>query len=190
MRLKSITLIFLYILFSSTLVFAQSNESEIVIYRDKNFPYSVWHPKSWVNSPISNPYTRFKIISMNGEGNADFNINIVPSDNPKATAQGYVNYMLKHPEYVDKLIDKSVPGAKIIDRGKTYLSNHEAFYILSEGLYRYLSTQYHMKIYQISTYIDEYSYTLTFRCPVNEFDSYIDTFNYMARSFVVVPNPY
>ena len=189
MKIKLCIFAILFTFIFSIHNFSYSDTTDIIVYQDKSFPFSVWHHKSWVNAQTSNPMTKFKVVSMNGEGSADFNINVVPDKkNSKKTAKGMVQYMVSNPQYIESLLKKAIPDVKLIDIGKTYLSNHDAYYTLAEGTYNYATgNTYFCSIYQISTYIDNTAYILTFRCPVKEFESYIETFKSMASSFVVTP---
>lgn len=188
--MRKIILLTLFVFALSVSTFGQLKDGSdnLSVYRDEKFPFSVFYPKDWAQTEPSHPQTRFKITSEMGIGLSDFSVIVTsPKENSDLSSSDFANGLAKRPEIVVALIKMSLPDAKLIASGKTYLSNKEAFFIKSSGTFRNFDESFDLIIYQILLAYEGNSYTLTFRALKEEFDEYFPAFKRMASTFVVRP---
>lgn len=166
----------------------QPAESDYAVYRDSKFPFTLFYAKDWTQLQPSHALTRFKIAKEDGVYMTDFTINANFADSVKnVTPESYVKGFIDDPQLIDAMVKQANSTAKVVSRGRTYLSNREAFFVKSVGTYRILDEAYNISVYQIMTIYEGNIYTLTFRSLTDEFEENLPIFRFIASSFVIRP---
>lgn len=170
------------------LVTAQQPASDYLVYRDSQFPFSLFYPKDWTQLTPTHAATRFKIAKEDGLYFTDFNINARYVESTKTvTPERYVQGFIDNPQLIDEMVKQGLAGARVLSRGKIYVSNRDAYYVKSRGTYRSFDEEHDMTVYQILTIFEGNIYTLTFRAKTEEFDDNFPIFKFIASSFVIRP---
>lgn len=159
------------------------------IYRDEKYSFSVRYPSDWVIVPAVGVHSRFKIASDEGLGLATFSIVIIsPPELKNMTSAEFANGLAKSPHIINATIETGLPGAKLISKGKTFLSNREAFFVKYAGTYRSLDNSQDITVYQIITVFQGKSITLSCGGQTALFERlYQETCKEIASSFVLMP---
>lgn len=178
----------LMLLLTGILFAQQKIESDYAVYRDDKFPFSLFYPKDWTQLQPTHALTRFKIAKEDGIYMTDFNINANYVESTKnLTPESYVKGLIDNPQLIDAMVKQANPTAKVVARGRTYISNREAYFSKSEGTYRVFDETYQITVYQIMTMLEGNVYTLTFRSLTAEFEENFPIFKGIASSFVIRP---
>jgi hypothetical protein len=192
MKLQTPLFAVVLILLSSTFLWGQQiKTSEYKVYRDPSLPFSLFYPNDWKQVEPSYAQTRFKAVSSLGRGLSDFSINTnYIKELEKLTPEAYVKFIEANPEVLTKIATTAIPNAKIISKGKTYISNREAYFARYEGTYKNLDNEYFLMFYQIFVLFEGNLYTLTFRSPKENFEDELPTFKFIASSMVLRPTKF
>jgi len=166
----------------------QLNYQEDTAYRDDKFPFSMFYPKDWIKVTPSHTQTRLKVVSTEGQGYTDFNINVIYVKALETTSPAnHVKFLVSRPDLINSMIKTGNPNARVLSRGATYLNNRDSFFIKSEGTFRNLDEAVDMVLYQLISLYEGNVYTLTFRAAKEDFDKDFPTFKAMAASFTIRP---
>lgn len=173
----------------TSVVFAQQKmDSDYSVYRDDKFPFSLFYPKDWTQLEPTHAQTRFKVAKEDGIYFTDFNINARYVETTKSvTPKSYVEGFIANPALIDAMVKTGNPTARVTSQGKTYVSNREAYFVKSQGMYRILDEEFEITAYQILAIYEGNLYTLTFRSLTKEFDENFPIFKVIASSFVIRP---
>jgi hypothetical protein len=133
-------------------------DNDYLVYQDKGYLFSASYPKSWTNVPISHPQTRFKVRSENGFD--DYSVNVVPSGSTMMPRE-FVEAMDK----MDPLqsIRPYFPDAVLVSKGKSHLSNQDAFFFVYKGIFKNAGIEIRITVMQWQTIKHGNVYTLTCR---------------------------
>jgi len=186
---RALVFLIMFCFASHSFAHQPTQQSNLIIYRDQQFPFTVYYPKTWIRVDPTNPTTRFKAESSdNGDVVADFNV--VVSYNQKLESMSpseFVESSSKNSQSLMQAMRRVFPDARLINEGKTYISNRQAYYRLTEATYRYLDTEMPMSILQINALFEGNTYTLTFRCPPERYEEFLPTFETIAATFTIRP---
>lgn len=187
-KMKVLVAILLGLLLCGISLAQQPAESDYTVYRDGKYPFSLFYPKDWTQLQATHALTRFKAAKEDGIYMTDFNINVNYVEATKnVTPESYVKGFIDNPQLIDAMVKQANPTAKVVSRGRTYVSNREAYFSKSEGTYRVLDEAYKITVYQIMTISEGNIYTLTFRSLTDEFEENFPIFKFIAASFVIRP---
>ena len=103
------------------------------------------------------------------------------------SASEYAESGRKLSERMVQTLRQAIPDIRLVDHGITHLSNRQAYYLLSEGTYKYLNFEIPMRIFQIHALYEGNTYALTFRCPIEKYDELSPVFELMAATFTIRP---
>ena len=78
-----------------------------------------------------------------------------------------------------------IPDATVIKSDKTFLSNQDAFYMIIKSTFRSFETEVSMKMLQIQTIKNGYSYTVTCRARQDRFDEMLPFFQVITSGFLI-----
>lgn len=186
---RMLLLLFLFLTVAQISVFSQQmNYTEDTVYRDDKYPFSIFYPRDWMKVAPSHAQTRLKVVSIDGKGYTDFNINVLYVKNlEKTSSSDHVKLLINSPKLIDAMVKTGNPNARILSSGATYLNNREAFYVKAQGVVRSLDDEVDMIFYQIFSLYEGNVYTLTFRAAKEDFDRDLPTFKAMIASFAVRP---
>lgn len=185
--MKLLFSIFVMIVVSATSSPAQSADTA---YRDSVYPFSVTFPPSWKKSVSSRPEIRVEVISDYGKGLANFAVAVTPvKGGEKATATQFVRLFLEgRPEVIEAITNATYRNAKVLSKGRTFLANQDAFYIIFEGEYKALDETFEMKSYLIETLFEGSVYAITFTTSKEDFERSLPVFKEIATSFGLIPS--
>jgi hypothetical protein len=161
-------------------------DNDFSVYRDGRYLFSAWYPKTWTTVPISHPQTRFKVRSENGFD--DYSINVTsPASTKNMTPKEFVE-MMNGSDPIE-LLRPYFPDAVLLNKGKSYLSNQDAFFYIYKGTFKAVGAETPVTIMQWQTIKYGYLYTLTCRAETERFESMLPVFQKILYGFVFQVNP-
>lgn len=156
-------------------------DGDFLVHRDNRYLFSAHYPKTWRTVPISNPQTCFKVRSENGFD--DYSISVVSSDSFKSmTPREFVEMMNK----TDPLesLRAYLPDAVLLRKGKSYLSNQDAFFFVYKGVFKSAGLEVPVTVMQWQTIKHGNLYTLTCRAETERFETMFPVFQTILYGFV------
>ena len=78
-----------------------------------------------------------------------------------------------------------ISDATVIESGKTYLSNQEAFYTITKYTFRSFGIEVPMKMLQIQTLKNGYIYTVACRTSQERYDEMLPSFQAIIAGFLI-----
>lgn len=160
----------------------QSAESDYHLFVSNENNFSVQYPKSWNRASVIHPQTVIRVESPVGD---DFNVTAVKNlDLQDMTPDEYATLMHDNAEaLVTNLLAQQYPDAKLINKGKTTLSQQPAMYYVADFTLSAAGTKITLRTLAITTKYRDKQYTLTFRTPVQFFPEYEPVIQFIALSF-------
>ena len=166
--------------------FAQNRDT---VFNDPVYPFSLSFPQSWKSTGRSDSQIRLEVISDYGNGLANFVVAVSPAKgSEKVPASTFVKLMLDdRPDLLQVIVDGAVRNGKIVEKGRTYLANKDALYVIYEGEYRTPSDTFFVKTYFIETLFEGNVYAITFTTSKEGFPRSHETFKDIASNFGLIP---
>jgi hypothetical protein len=91
------------------------------------------------------------------------------------------------PEILQEAMKNVLPNATIIQSGKTFLSNQEAFFAITKFTSRNLDVEVPMKLFSIQSVRDGYFYTFSCGASSDRFDEMFPIFQLISAGFSLRP---
>ena len=160
------------------------SKNDFTVYRDDTNKFIFQYPKTWSSVSTIHEGTKIKVVNENGFGDCDCGVNVhfdesINNISPKEFAASM------SPQALEKAMRSSIPDATIIDSGKTYLSNQEAFYTISKYTFHSFGIEIPMKMIQIQTVKDRYVYTVACRTSIDRFNEMLPAFQMIFAGFLI-----
>lgn len=160
---------------------ATLEDNNYQMYRDSRYLFSAWYPKTWANVPISHPQTRLKVRSENGFD--DYSISVGSSEAFKNLTPKEFVEMMNETDPLESL-RPYLPDAVLLSKGKSYLSNQEAFFFVYKGTFKAVGVEIPVTIMQWQTIKYGNVYTLTCRAETERFETMLPAFHKILFGFV------
>lgn len=156
-------------------------DNDFLVYQDSTYLFSAWYPKTWTHVPITHPQTRFKVRSENGFD--DYSIVVVGSEIFKnMTPKEFVEIMMNQTDPLE-LLRPYLPDAVLLKKGKSYLSNQEAFFFTYKSVFKTAGVEIPVTVMQWATIKYGNVYTLTFRAKPERFEIMLPVFQRILFGF-------
>lgn len=172
------------VLISFSTVIAQPVKKDVKVYRDKKYMFMLQYPSTWAVEPATHENTKFRLVSNNGSGQDDFIVNVQYIEAIKNVSTKEAVASINPQDLVNGLRN-TMPDIKLINGGKSYLSQLEAVFYVAEFTYRTFGVEVPMKMLQIQTIKKGYVYVLGFRCPSERFNDMFPIFQNIAAGFII-----
>lgn len=169
-----------------------SQPTDLNVYHDDKFPFTIAYPKDWDSRTATNPATRLSLIHRKPEGNLSAGFNIVAAFSPELKNQTSAQQKDGINEYLDSGVEevKAIsPDIKMVQRGETKLSGQAAYYIVVDRQIKQGAEVKVIRLLQIRTVHAGNGYDLTFSCEADNFDSVLPVFKLIASSFKIRSSP-
>ena len=135
MNMRKATLVKYIFIFSFFFTNADAvTNNDFLTYRNNEFNFSFWYPKSWRSVPTTNAETKIKVASNMGNGVDDCNVVAIKRDIFKNMSSK--EYLSIAQNGFPGVLRKQFPDIQFIESGVTTLSNKDAYYIVSEATYK------------------------------------------------------
>lgn len=186
--MKFIVLFYTIIAIVITSVNAEAGtKKKLITYRNNEYKFVFQYPSTWTQTPSTHAGTKIKIQHNNGDDGEDCMINIQPAK----TAQD----RLPPKQFVDSMsassyeqaMKKTFPDAKVIEAGKSTISNQDAFYSTLKFTFKTMGIEIPMKMMQLSTSRNNNVYILACRAPADIFDKNIIAYKLVLTGFTFMP---
>lgn len=163
------------------------NSKDTIVFRDNESNFIFQYPSDWAQVPSTHTRTKIKVVSDHGNGTVDCAVNVqydkkLVGVKPKEFIRTASNVA----KYQERL-RKSLPDAKVVDSGKTYISNQEAFYTITEYTFRSVGIDLPVKMITVQTAKKGHVYTLSCRSESDEFDEIMPMFQIILSGFLIKP---
>ena len=164
--------------------------NDFTTYRDKDFNFSFWYPKSWKPVTTSFNETKIKVVSQSGEGIDDCNVVAIKRDMfrnypPK-------DYLRDAENGFPKNLRSQFPDIQFIKSGVTSLSNREAYYTITEATVKSYNISRRTKFLTVVTLDSNKNngtqYIVTCRTTPERFDLMHPIFINIMSGFIIKPN--
>lgn len=158
--------------------------NDFAVYRDDMNKFIFQYPKTW--SPVSTTHkgTKIKVVNENGFGDCDCGVNVKYDESFKnIPPTEFVASMSK--EDVEAVLRLTISDATVIESGKTYLSNQEAFYTITKFTFRSFGIEVPTKMLQIQTLKNGYIYTVACRTSQERYDEMFPFFQAIIAGFLI-----
>ncbi len=177
----------LIILFPTASYPSEPDARNFDVYRNAEYQFSFWYPKSWAPVPVTHGETRIKVVSNQGKGGDDCNVVAISRDMFKGlTPEEYIKDM--NSLDLEVMYREQYPDYKIIERGRSNLSNHDAHYMISIMTMRMFGISVPNKQLQVSTVDNGVQYIITCRTEPDRFDEMLSVFKIIMAGFVIKPS--
>jgi hypothetical protein len=172
------------VLVSFSIAVAQPAKKDVKVYRDKKYKFTLQYPSTWAVEPATHENTKFRLVSDNGSGPDDFIVNVQYIEAIKNTSTKEVVASLD-PQVLVNGLRNTMPDIKLINSGKSHLSQLGAVFYVAEFTYRTFGVEAPMKMLQIQTFKNGYLYILGFRSPSERFNDMLPIFQNIAAGFII-----
>ena len=181
-RMAYLTII--WILFSSSVAIAQTAQEKVKVHRDKKYMFLLQYPSSCSVAPATHEHTRFRLICGDDSDQYDFFVNVQYIEALKNVSAKEAIASLTPQDYLNALRE-TIPDAKLLSSGKSYLSQLEAAYWVVTFTYKTFGVEAPLNSLQIKTFKNGYVYTLGFRSPSARFNDLLPVFQNIAAGFII-----
>jgi len=169
----------------------QLTQADFLQYRDEEYRFSIHYPRLWAKVDATHKQTRFKAVSDGGRGTDD--VNVVVTTLPGSKDMPPEDFLrLVDPDAYLAYVQQNVPDAKLLDHGRTTLSNQAAYYFVTDVTHHALGMDVSVRQTQVQTVRAGNVYTITFRSDPSDPDRYAQgytVFQLIAAGFVLWPDP-
>jgi hypothetical protein len=169
-------------------VFAVFDQSSIReghrVFVSKEFRFIFNYPEGW--SPVESPYEgiRFKMVSESG---ASIAVQVeTPPDFDQLSPEQFQRVRASTFDRGETGMDQVIPGAKLLDHGKTTLANLPAYSSLYELPRRSLEQVGSIRQYQVQTVDGGFLYIVTFSVDTTSYVEAFQSFRVAMQGFVII----
>lgn len=169
-----------------------SQRTDLNVYHDDKFPFTIVYPKDWDSVTPTNPATRLSLANRKPDGNLNAGFNIVAAFSPELKNRTPAQHKDGINEYLNSGVDemKAIsPNVKVVQRGEAKLSGRAAYYIVMDREMKQGAEVRVIRLLQIRTVHAGNGYDLTFSCEADNFDSVLPVFKLIASSFKITSSP-
>lgn len=159
--------------------------NDFAVYREDINKFIFQYPKTWSSVSTTHKGTKIKVVNENGLGDCDCGVNVQYIPDAKNMKTKDAIAQISDPQVIQKSLRSAIPDATIIESGKTYLSNQEAFYTITKYTFRSFGIEVPMKMIQIQTVKDRYVYTVACRTSLDRFDEMFPVFQMIIAGFLI-----
>lgn len=158
-------------------------------YKDEVYPVSFSLPSTWGIEKSSDPRSRVVATSDGGRGLDILDLGVSNArGNERTPSSTMVKLFLEdRPDLLQSIADSLYRDARIHQKGKTYLGNQDAFFLVYGGEYRTTTERFLMRSYLVQTLFEGNVYAFTFTTSEDRFERMLPTFKEIASSVVFVP---
>lgn len=174
---------------SSTNSFSLTN-NDFTTYRNDEFKFSFWYPKSWLSVQTTHKQTKIKVVSNSGKGVDDCNVVAVTND----LFRNYPpeDYIRDAKKGIPRILRKQYQDIKFIKTGVTSLSNKEAYYSITEATVKSygisIPTTFLTVVTLDSNKKNGTQYIITCRTEPERFEKMHPIFKLILLGFVIKPS--
>lgn len=163
------------------------SSKDFIAYRDQEKKFIFQYPNTWAQVPSTHERTRIKIVNDNGNGRQDCAVNVqFDSNSRKQSPKEFLRSTPSVKEF-EKGLRKTLPDAKLIKRGATFISNQDAIYNIVDFTIRSVGIEVPIRMYMVQTARDGNIYTISCRAGQQEFDEYASEFELIFSGFLIKP---
>jgi S1-C subfamily serine protease len=158
--------------------------NDFAVYQDDMNKFIFQYPKTWLPVSTTHKGTKIKVVNKNGFGDCDCGVNVQYDESVKKTPLAeFIASISK--EDMEVVLRSTISDATVIESGKTYLSNQEAFYTISRFTFRSFGIEVPMKMLLIQTLKNGYIYTVACRTSQERFDEMFPSFQAIIAGFLI-----
>ena len=158
--------------------------NDFMVYQDDMNKFIFQYPKTWSSVSTTHKGTKIKVVNENGFGDCDCGVNVKYDESFKnIPPTEFIASMSK--EATEAVLRSINSDATVIESGKTYLSNQEAFYTITKYTFRSFGIEVPMKMLQIQTLKNGYIYTVACRTSQERYDEMFPFFQAIIAGFLI-----
>lgn len=169
-----------------------SRRTDLNVYRDDKFPFTIAYPKDWESVTSTNAATKLSLVNRKPGGDLNAGFNIVAALSSELKNRTVAQQKDDINGYLSGTVDAlkaTNPNIKVVQRGETRLSGLAAYYIVIDGQMEQGAEVQVIRLLQIRTVHAGNGYDLTFSCEAGNFDSVLPVFKLIASSFKITSSP-
>jgi len=165
--------------------------ADFEVYRDDEYGFTFWYPKTWLSVPTTHSRTRIKVVSDNGLGEEDCICGVHFSEAIKDMSPKEFIASVSKPEAIlalQRQMSEIFADYELLEHHTTKLSNQDASYTVSRATSESMGWSIPMQMLQVGTMRRGYVYTLTCRTAPEKFEEYKPFFELILWGFILHPN--
>ena len=177
-------------LVAGTVAQSSITAADFEVYRDSEYGFTFWYPKTWLSVPTTHSRTRIKVVSDNGLGEEDCLSGVHYSEEIKDLSPKDFITSVSKPEGIlalQRYMSTIYADYELLEHHITKLSNQDAAYTVSRATSESMGLSIPMQILQVATMRRGYVYTLTCRAAPEKFEEYKPLFELILWGFILHP---